>query len=199
MIDLSIYDYLEKIVKEQEENLNEFQKLCGCKEQELKLGINSLQSIIRNSVIEEQQEDPAYSRIVYRKNKYESIKLGNIKFDMDSVISLISNVPGVIAKEKWAILMTVLAIIAELKKIKVELSPVMGIIVSVLYKNGYKKNSGKMIGEEELKGKVEEEALENFNESEIEDKFSIAINGLANLKVIEIVDGKIRLVEDMNM
>ena len=199
MIDLEIYDFLEKTVKGKEEDLTKFQKMCECDEETGKLGVNSLQSIVRNSVIEEQQDDPAYTRVVYRKGGYESIKLGNIKFDILHVISLLSKVPEIMEKDKWAIFMAVLSVLQELKKMDVKLSPAMGIIVSVLYRNDYQKRRGRMIEEEKLKELVKEEFEANLRNAEFDDEFSSAINGLYKLKVIEISEGKVTLIEEVTV
>lgn len=199
MIDLSIYDLLEGVVDEQEEKLTEFQYVCGCEENATKLGINSIQSMVRSSVIEEQQEESAYSRIGYGKNGLESIKLKNIKFDIDNVINLVSNIPGVIAKEKWAIIMTVLSIISTLKSIKVELSPAMAETILYLHKNDYTRNCGRMIGEDELRNEVIAEMCNDLRNDCSQDEFSAMVSKLVNLNVIKVEDGKIMLMEEVKI
>ena len=199
MIDLTIYDFLEKIVEEQETTLTNFQNLCNCENSTIKLGINSLQSIVRSSVIEEHQDDPAYSRIVYSKKGLASIKLGNIKFDINSIISLLSNLPGVIAKETWAIFLTILSIICELKKIKIDLSPAMATTVLYLHNNGYTKRNNRSISELELQTNIANEFVSNSMTVPSHNDFSSMINDLEKIKIIEIVDEKICLIEEVTI
>ena len=194
MIDLTIYDFLERCVKTKESELIKFQTECGCNTDMVKLGINSLQSIIRSAVVEEQQEDPSYSRIYFEKNGWVSIKPGNIRFDINSVISLLSNVLGIITQEKWAILMAVLSVLAELKKLKVQLTPEMSRIVLYLYNHNYREQMKRGIEESQLETMMKKE-LEEPKKNVFPEMFITAIEGLAKLKVIRIEEGKIYLAE----
>lgn len=199
MLDLSIYDFLEKIVNEKEETLEVSRKLCECEEEDYKLGINSLQSIMRSSVTEEQKEEYTYSKIVFGKEGYASIKLGNIKVDLENIISLLSNIPGIVVKEKWAMIMAALAVVSELKKLKIKLSPSMGMIVEFLYKNNYLKRTGRSIDEEILKAEILKEFNDNITGLEFEKEFSSAMDELVKIKSIEICGGKIMLIEEVKI
>lgn len=75
MIDLSLYDYLEKYVSEKEYELKKNQQACGCDIRSVKLGINTLQSIVRTSFSEEQDETASYSRIIYQNNQLYPVLL----------------------------------------------------------------------------------------------------------------------------
>lgn len=200
MINLTLYDYLEKVVNASEEELSEYQEQCGCDKDSIKLGINSLQSIIRSSVIEEQDQDPAYARVIYGKYGYESIKPRNMKFDLLMILSLLSDTARVLGlKDKLAIFMTIFSIISKLKGMKVELSSLMGIIVIYLYKNSYQKKSGRSIREEELLNRITQDYSEEIKVEDIKKEFYHAINSLDSLKVIEIADGKVCLIEEVTI
>ena len=197
MIDFLLYDYLEKIVSEQEEVLQKYQKVYGKDNREQIIGINAIQSIVRRALIDDQKEEPTYSWIGYGKKGYESIKLNNYKFDFDFIISVLSNVPGILILDKWAIVMVVLTIFSELRKCKVEMSQVMGVIVLFLHDNGYKRKQGKWINEAELKNKMLSEITEYIDENIVNQEFERSINGLLELKVIEIQEGNITLAEEV--
>ncbi len=199
MLNLAIYDFLEKMVSESEEELEEYRRLCGCDNDTVKLGINSLQSVIRSSVIEEQQNDPMYSHVFYRKSGYESIKLGNLKFDIENISSLLVNVKGIMTNDKCAIFLSVFSILAKLKNLKVVLSPAMGIVVSFLYKNSYEKRYGKMVDEEDMREKVRSDFENIFGNLDLKKEIGVAVNNLAKLGVIEIIGGKIWLIEEVSI
>ena len=56
-----------------------------------------------------------------------------------------------------------------------------------------------MIEEEKLKELVKEEFEANLRNAEFNDEFSSAINGLYKLKVIEISEGKVTLIEEVTV
>lgn len=199
MIDFTLYDFLEKIVSEQKGSLETFQEIYGSNKYEKRVGINAVQSIVRRSVIEETSDDPSYSKVVYTKNGYQSIKLSNLKFDFEFILSLLSNVPGLFLFDTWAIIMVVLTITVELRHCKVELSPLMGIIISYLYRNGYHKKKGRYIFIEDAKKEIQREYLEQDNLNISLDQFDVCINNLADLKIIEIVGGEITLIEEIKI
>ncbi len=199
MLNLTIYDFLEKMVNESEVELEEFQRQCGCDKDSAKLGINSLQSIVRSSVIEEQQDDPMYSRLFYRKSGYESIKLGNLKFDIENIASLLVNAKGIMIEDKCSIILSVFNILAKLKNLKVSLSPAMGIVVTYLYKNNYEKRYGRMVDEETIKEKVRSDFENIFCKLDFKEEFYKTLHNLDKLGVIEILNGEIWLIEEVSI
>lgn len=199
MIDFTLYDYLEKVVSEQEEILQKYQDAYGKESGEQRIGLNAVQSIVRRALIDDQKDDPAYSWIGYGKKGYESIKLNNYRFDFDFIVSILSNVPGILIWDKWAIIMVVLTIFSELRKCKVEMSLAMGIIVMFLHDNGYERKKGKCIPEAKLKDKVLPEITKYIEDSIADKEFEKAINSLAELKVIEIQEGSMSLIEEVTI
>lgn len=77
-------------------------------------------------MIEEISEEPSYLKVVYNKDSYQSIKLNNLRFDFDFILSLLSNAGGVEKWDRWAIIMVILTIVGQLSKCNIELSPDMG-------------------------------------------------------------------------
>lgn len=199
MIDFTLYDYLERIVSEQDKTLEEYQKAYSENREEQAIGINAVQSIIRRSIIDDQTDEPLYSWINYEKGSYRSTKLSNIRFDFDFILSILSNVPGIIIFDKWAIVMVVLTIFSQLRKCKVELSPAMGIIVMFLHNNGYEKKKGKSIEETVLKEDMRNEIGKNLKDINPDQEFDKAIDSLKELNVIKIQDGSITLMEEIKI
>ena len=175
MIDLEIYDDLEKIVDSKKNALTEYKKMFLLEGQQGNVKINAIQSLIRQVVIEKQTDlNPTYSRLKYGKDGYETEKLSNLEFDMGFLLTLLSNVPGLVQGEIWSIIMVVLIVLAEIRKCKVKLMPSMSLIVFYLYENSYQKQTGKTISEERLKMEIRElfEKYENI------DNFENVIDGL---------------------
>lgn len=75
----------------------------------------------------------------------------------------------------------------------------MGVVVSYLYKNNYIKRYGRMIEEDKLREKVREDFESIFSDLDFKEEFYITINTLAKLSVIEILDGKIWLIKEVNI
>lgn len=198
MIDLSLYDYLEKYVSEKEYELKKNQQACGCDIHSVKLGINALQSIVRTSFSEEQDETASYSRIIYQNNQLVSIKFQNLKFDLNSVVSILSNLPGIAQKEIWAMLMTVLSIVSELSKIKVPLSPEMAWIVLTLYREKYRISDERSMCEDELENQFTEEFSSQYNE-QTRPKYASAITDLDKLHAIKLENGRVTLIEEISI
>ncbi|MBD5548912.1 MAG: hypothetical protein HDQ97_16265 [Lachnospiraceae bacterium] len=199
MIDFTLYDYLERIVSEQDKTLEEYQKAYGEKREDRAIGINAVQSIIRRSIIDDQTDEPLYSWISYDKGSYRSTKLSNIRFDFDFILSILSNVPGIVIFDKWAIVMVVLTIFSQLRKCKVELSPAMGIIVMFLHNSGYAKKKGKSIEETVLKEDMYTEIEKNLKDINPDQEFDKAIDSLKELNVIKIQDGSVMLMEEIKI
>ncbi|MCM1047750.1 MAG: hypothetical protein NC433_04920 [Clostridiales bacterium] len=199
MIDFTLYDYLERVVGEQDKALEEYQRAYYKNTNEQAVGINTVQSIIRRSVIDDQTEEPSYSCIDYGEGSYRTTKLPNIRFNFEFILLLLSNVPGIIIFDKWAIIMVVLTIFSELRKCKVKLSPAMGIIVMFLHNNGYEVKKCRSIQEDILREKVSTEIEDNLRVDDLVQEFYTAINGLAKLKVIQIQSGKITLMEEVKI
>lgn len=199
MIDLSLYDYLEKYVSEKEYELKKNQQACGCDIRSVKLGINALQSIVRTSFSEEQDETASYSRIIYQNNQLVSIKFQNLKFDLNSVVSILSNLPSIAQKEIWAMLMTVLSIVSELSKIKVPLSPEMAWIVLTLYREKYMISDERSICEDELENQFTEEFSSQYNEQTLRPKYASAITDLDKLHAIKLENGRVTLIEEISI
>ena len=144
------------------------------------------------------QRFPRYSKIVYGKKGFESIKFSNLKFDLNFILSILSNAPRLIEADKWAILMTVLRVFVEIKHCKISLSPLMGIIVDYLYNNGYHKE-GRTIEEEMLKNKIRDKISNDMTISDFDHEFTSAINELLNLRTINMTDGNIQLLEEVTV
>lgn len=149
-------------------------------------------------MIDVQKEDPSYSWIDYGKEGYRSFKLGNVKFDFNFIVSVLSNVPGILIFDKWAIIMVVLTIFAQLQKCKVILSPAMGIVVMFLHENGYDKKTKRTVQESELRDRLIPEIESNIEGVDPLREFNEAIAGLDKLKVIQLQEGgKIGLIEEV--
>lgn len=192
MIDVEVYDTLEKLVKKQKDTFEKYKDLFSCENEDYKLGINSVQSLIRQAVIDQEQlENPIYSRLIYGKEGYESIKISNLKFDLEFLLAVLESVPGIAICEKWTVLMVVLKIIAELRHCKIKLSPAMSLIVFYLNDNGYK--NGHEIIEDELRNIIVN--YQNKGAINTESEFGLAIENLLKLKIISINDGKVQLIE----
>lgn len=192
MIDLEVYDVLEKIVDLQKDALTEYKKIFLTEGQQSNMEINALQSIIRQVVVEKETDfNPVYSRLKRGEDGYETEKLSNLEFDMDFLLTLLSNVPGLLEGEILSVISVVLNVLAEIRKCKVKLAPSMSVIVTYLYNHEYQRQLGKAISEEELKTEIRElfEKYENI------DNFEKVINGLVKLKVISLDDGEIQLIE----
>lgn len=198
MIDLSLYDYLEKLVSEKEEDLKAYQEVYGCGDSTI-LKVNSLQSIVRNSFSEKQQEEPAYTKIFYSKGNLESIKFENIKVDFDLILSLLSEAYNISSGEKWAVFMAVLSVISTLKKMKKRLSPAMAVIVFYLYENGYEKKLKRAVEENELKKKIKEKFETELPKLDFAREFPDAIDDLLEWKIIELIEGNIWLMEEVKI
>lgn len=199
MIDSTLYDFLEKIVDEQNDNLKRYQEIYDNNQFKNRVGINAVQSIIRRSVLEESSEDTSYSKVVYTKDGYQSIKLSNLKFNLDFILALLASVPSLVIFDKWAILMVILTIFAELRHCKVKLSPTMGIIITYLYKNGYQKKNDKYITLEELKKEIQSESITEKDLSIIQEQFDSCIDSLVELKVIDLVEEQVSLIEEITI
>lgn len=192
MIDLEIYDVLEKIVDLQKDALTEYKKIFLIEGQRSNVEINAIQSLIRQVVVEKETDfNPVYSRLKHGEDGYETEKLSNLEFDMDFLLTLLSNVPGLMEGEILSIISVVLCVLMEIRKCKVKLAPSMSVIVFYLYNHECQRQLGKTISEEKLKMEVKElfEKYENI------DNFENVINGLVNLKVISLDDGEIQLIE----
>lgn len=199
MIDFTLYDFLERIVNEQDEQLRKYQEIYSSGNGEPRVGINAVQSIIRRSVVDTQKEDPAYSWISYGKEGYKRVKPSNLlKFDFNFILAILSNVPGIIICDKWAIIMVILTIFAQLQNCKDNLSPAMGIIVMFLHDNGYEKKK-KLIQEESLKEKMVPEIEKQIEGADPRTEFDEAIKGLEKLKIIQIQEGNIELMEEVKI
>ncbi len=192
MIDLEVYDVLEKVVDSQKDSLAEYKKIFLPEGEQSKIEMNAIQSIIRQVVVGEEMDlNPVYSRLKRGKDGYETEKLSNLEFDMDFLMALLSNTPGLAEREIWSVILVVLSILTELRKCKVKLSPGMSLIVSYLYNHNYQRRSENSINEERLKMEVQEE----FEKYENIDNFENAINGLVKLKVISLDHGEVQLIE----
>lgn len=192
MIDLEVYDVLEKTVDSQKDALTEYKKIFLPEGQQSNMEINAIKSIIRQVVIEKETDlNPTYSRLKYGKDGYDTEKLSNLEFDMGFLLALLSNVPGLVVGEIWSVILVVLTVLVEIRKCKVKLMPSMSLIVFYLYNNDYQKQIGKTISEERLKMEIRElfEKYENI------DNFEKAIDGLVKLKVISFDNGEIQLIE----
>lgn len=192
MIDLEVYDDLEKIVNSKKDVLIEYKKIFLLEGQQSNTEINAIQSLVRQVVIENQTDfNPVYSRLKYGKDGYETEKLSNLEFDMGFLLELLSSVPGLLKGEIWSVISVVLTVLAEIRKCNVKLMPSMSLIVSYLYKNGYQKPTKNKINEEKLKMEIREllEKYENI------DNFEKAIDGFVKLKVISLNKGNIQLIE----
>ena len=192
MIDLEVYDVLEKTVDLQKEALTEYKKIFLLEGQQSNMEINAIQSIIRQVVVEKEANlNPVYSRLKYGKDGYETEKLSNLEFDIGFLLALLSNAPGLVEGEIWSAILVVLTVLAEIRKCKVKLMPCMSLIVFYLYNNNYQRQLGKTISEERLKIEIRElfEKYENI------DNFENAIDGLVKLKVISLDNGEIQLIE----
>lgn len=195
MIDLSIYDVLEKEINEKKEEFQKIREMCECADEEPKLGLNALQSIVRSSVAEEQQSDPAYSKISISKGQCESIKFSNLKIDFHTAVALLNGIKEIYVNDKYSIILGMLSIIAELKKVKVVLSPAMGMIVLFLLEHNYTKECEREIEEEKLKKQIKSEFCEKIKKSNYEEEFYKAIDGLCSLGTIQLIEGKVQLIE----
>lgn len=65
---------MEKLVNDQKDALKEYQELYGADQNKSSIGINAVQSIVRRSVIEETLDETSYSKVLYTKDGYQSIK-----------------------------------------------------------------------------------------------------------------------------
>lgn len=192
MIDLEVYDDLEKIVGLKKDTLTEYKNIFLLEGAQNNIEINAIQSIIRQIVVEKETDfNPVYSRLKHGKDGYETEKLSNLEFDIGFLVTLLSNTPGLIEGEILSIILFVLNILAEVRKCKVALGPGMSLIVSYLYNNDYQKQSGNAISEEKLKMEIKDK----FEKYENIDNFENTINGLVQLKVISLDNGKVQLIE----
>lgn len=146
-----------------------------------------------------QDETAAYSRITYQNNRLVSIKFQNLKFDLNSVVSILSNLPGIAQKEIWAILMTVLSIVSELSKIKISLSPEMAWIVLTLYRGKYRISDERSMCEDELENQFTENFSSQYSEKTLQAKYTAAITELDKLHVIKLENGRVSLIEEISI
>ena len=192
MIDLEVYDVLEKIIDLQKDALTDYKKKFFLETQQSQLEINAIQSLIRQVVVDKETDfNPIYSRLKYGKDGYETEKLSNLEFDMEFLLALLSNVPALVEGETYAAIMFVLTILVEIRKCKVKLMPSMSLIVSYLYKNEYQKKFGRAVSEKQLKMEI----MDLFQKYDDIDNFEQVIDGLVKLKVISLCDGEIQLIE----
>lgn len=192
MIDLEVYDDLEKTVGLKKDTLTEYKNIFLLEGAQSNIEINAIQSIIRQIVVEKETDfNPVYSRLKHGKDGYETEKLSNLEFDIGFLVTLLSNTPGLIEGEILSIILFVLNILAEVRKCKVTLGPGMSLIVSYLYNNNYQKQSENAISEEKLKMEIKDK----FEKYENIDNFENTINGLVQLKVISLDNGKVQLIE----
>lgn len=192
MIDLEVYDVLEKIINQRKDELADYKREFFSETQQSQLEINAIQSLIRQVVIDKEADfNPIYSRLKYRKEGYETEKLSNLEFDMEFLLTLLANVPELAKGETYAVIMFVLTILVEIRKCKVRLMPSMSVIVSYLFENEYQKKFGRTVNEQQLKKEVKD----SFQKYDDIDNFERAIDGLVKLKVILLHDGEIQLIE----
>lgn len=150
-------------------------------------------------MIEEISEEPSYLKVVYNKDSYQSIKLNNLRFDFDFILSLLSNAGGVKKLDRWAIIMVILTVLTQLTKCKIELSPDMGKVITFLYENGYQSKLGKSISEDELWKEMQRKCSSENGVLSDSAQLYDCINKLKNLKAIELVEGKVSLKEELKI
>lgn len=193
MISLELYDMLDGMIDGLETDFMEYkQQFEVTQNEEGKLSINSVKSLARQTIVSyEDEEQPLYSDLYYKKNGYVSYKLTNWNFSLESFLNILCNAQGVIKGEIFSCLMIAFTVIKELMKIEVKLDPEMSVIVGYLFENQYTRKKNMQVSEQQLKESIKQ-LLQHYG---LQGDFEDAINGLYSLKVIQIDNGMIQLIE----